>query len=92
MSIRGAARTFGLHRDTVSKMMAYLVPLGYLRKSPPQRPNPSISSGRVIIGVIDRILDDDSRRTREQCHTAKRIFGRVRDACGFDGGYTVVKG
>ena len=30
MSIREAARTFGLHRDTVRKMLAYSVPPGYL--------------------------------------------------------------
>ena len=31
MSIREAARMFGLHRDTVRKMLAYSVPLGYRR-------------------------------------------------------------
>ena len=30
MSLREAARTFGLHRDTVRKMLAYSVPPGYL--------------------------------------------------------------
>ena len=29
MSIREAARVFGLHRDTVRKMLAYSVPPGY---------------------------------------------------------------
>ena len=28
MSVREAARTFGLHRDTVRKMLAYSVPPG----------------------------------------------------------------
>ena len=42
-------------------------------------------------GVIDRILEDDLRRPRKQRHTAKRIFKRVRDEYGFDGGYTTVK-
>ena len=28
MSMREAARVFGLHRDTVRKMLAYLVPKG----------------------------------------------------------------
>ena len=45
MSVREASRVFGLHRDTVRKMLAYSVPLGYRRKSPPRRPNPSTSSG-----------------------------------------------
>ena len=30
-------------------------------------------------------------RPRKQRHTAKRIFERLRDECGFDGGYTIVK-
>ena len=37
MSIREAARTFGLHRDTVRKMLAYSVPPGYRRQTPPLR-------------------------------------------------------
>ena len=28
---------------------------------------------------------------RKQRHTAKRIYERLRDECGFDGGYTIVK-
>ncbi len=39
MSIREAAREFGLHRDTVRKMLAYSVPPGYRRQSAPRRPN-----------------------------------------------------
>ena len=31
------------------------------------------------------------RRPRKQRHTAKRIFERLRDEYGFDGGYTTVK-
>ena len=34
MSIREAARTFGLHRDTVRKMLAYSVPPGFRRQTP----------------------------------------------------------
>ena len=44
-SIRGVSREFGLHRDTVCKMLAYSVPPGYRRQTPPRRPNPSTSSG-----------------------------------------------
>ena len=42
-------------------------------------------------GVIDRILEDDLARPRKQRHTAKRIFERLRDEYGYDGGYTTVK-
>ena len=48
MSIREASRVFGLHRDTVSKMLAYSTPPGYRRQTPPRKPNPSTSSGRVL--------------------------------------------
>ena len=48
MSVREAARTFGLHRDTVRKMLEYSVPPGYRRQVPPRRPNPSTSSGLTL--------------------------------------------
>ena len=86
MSMREAARTFGLHRDTVHKMLAYSVPPGYRRQIPPRRPKLE-----PYTGVIDRVLEDDLRRPRKQRHTAKRIFKRLGDECGFDGGYTTVK-
>ena len=86
MSMREAARTFGLHRDTVRKMLAYSVPPGYRRQTPPRRPKLE-----PYTGVIDRILEDDLRRPRKQRHTAKRIFERLGDEYGFDGGYTTVK-
>ena len=86
MSIREAARTFGLHRDTVRKMLTYSVPPGYRRQTPPRRPQLE-----PYTRVIDRILEDDLARPRKQRHTAKRIFERLRDEYGFDGGYTTVK-
>ena len=38
VSIREAARTFELHRDTVRKMLTYSVPPGYRRETTPRRP------------------------------------------------------
>ena len=61
-------------------------PPGYSRQSPPKKPKLS-----PYTGVIGRILEDDLRRPRRQRHTAKRIFERLRDEYGFDGGYTTVK-
>ena len=84
--MREAARTFGLHRDTVRKMLAHSVPPGYRRQIPPRRPKLE-----PFTGVIDRILEDDLRRPKKQRHTAKRIFERLGDEYGFDGGYTTVK-
>ena len=45
----------------------------------------------LFTGIIDRILEDDQRVPRKQRHTVKRIFERLRDEYGFDGGYTIVK-
>ena len=86
MSVREASRVFGLHRDTVRKMLAYSAPPGYRRKGPPHRPK--LES---FTGVIDRILEEDLRVPKKQRHTAKRIFERLRDEYGFDGQYTIVK-
>ena len=86
MSIREASRVFGLHRDTVRKMLVFSVPPGYLRQSPPKRPKLE-----PFTGVIDRILGDDLGRPRKQRHTAKRIFERLREEYRFDGQYTIVK-
>ena len=86
MSIREASRVFGLHRDTVRKMLVFSVPPGYLRQSPPKRPKLE-----PFTAVIDRILEDDLGRPRKQRHTAKRIFERLREEYRFDGQYTIVK-
>ena len=86
MSIREVSRVFGLHRDTVRKILAYSAPPGYRRQTPPRRPKLE-----PFTGVIDQILTDDLRRPRKQRHTAQRIFQRLRDEHGFGGQYTIVK-
>jgi|TARA_B100001971_G_C18248068_1_gene575890 transposase len=86
MSVREAARVFGLHRDTVRKMLVFSLPPGYRRSAPAARPKLD-----PYIGVIDQILEDDRARPRKQRHTAKRILERLRDEQAFTGGYTIVK-
>ena len=86
MSVREASRVFGLHRDTVRKMLAYSAPPGYRRQDPPRRPRLE-----PFTGVIDAILEADRQVPRKQRHTAKRIFERLRDEHGFDGQYTILK-
>ena len=85
-SIREAARVFGLHRDTVRKMLAYSVPPGYRRENPPRR-----RKLESFTGIIDRILEDDLGMPKKQRHTAQRIFERLKDEYGFPGQYTIVK-
>ena len=84
MSIREASRVFGLHRDTVRKILAYSVPPGYRRQTPPRRPKLE-----PFTGVIDRILESDLSVPRKQRHPAKRIFQRLRDEYGFGGQYNM---
>jgi transposase len=86
MSIREAAREFGLSRKTIRKMMLYSLPPGYERKQPVKRPKLG-----PWLGVIDQILVNDQSQPRKQRHTAKRIFDRLKAEHGFGGGYTVVK-
>ena len=85
MSVREASRVFGLHRDTVRKMLAYSVPPGYRRQDPPHRPKLE-----PFTGVIDTILEAETG-SRKQRHTAKRIFERLRDEHGFTDQRTIVK-
>ena len=86
LSLREAARRFGIHRNTVRKMLAFAVPPGYRRRGPPARPRLG-----AFTAIIDRILDDDRSAPAKQRHTAKRIHERLRAEHGFAGGYTIVK-
>ena len=77
MSVREASRVFGLHRDTVRRMLANAKPQGYTRKSPPRKPKIE-----PFTGVIDAILESDRRVSQEaaphrQAHL-RAAQGRVR--------------
>jgi len=86
MSVRQAAREFGLSRKTVRKMLMFSAPPGYQRKEPAARPKLG-----PWLGVIDQILENDQSQAKKQRHTARRIFDRLREEYAFTGGYTIVK-
>jgi len=86
ISQREAARRFGIDRGTVSKMVAHSVPSGYRRRVAPHRPKLD-----AHIGFIDQILHDDIGAPKKQRHTIQRIYDRLREERGFDGGYTTVR-
>ena len=86
LSQREAARRYGVHRNTVSKMLAFSIPPGYRRKDKPV----SRKLG-AHIGWIDRVLEVDRSVHKKQQHTAHRIFERLRDEEGYTGGYTLVR-
>ena len=86
ISVRAAADRFGINARTVSKMLKFSVPPGYVRTKPPFRPKLD-----EFTGVIDAILAADKDRPKKQRHTSKRIFERLRDEHGFTGKITIVK-
>jgi transposase len=86
MSIRQAAREFGLSRKTIRKMLQFSLPPGYERKKPVVRPKLG-----PWLGIIDQILVDDQSQPKKQRHTAKRIYERLKGEHGYGGGYTIVK-
>jgi transposase len=86
MSERGAARHFGISRESVKKMLSFSAPPGYRRSAPVRRPKLD-----GFTEIIDQWLRDDLGQRAKQRHTAKRVFERLRDEHGFTGGYTIVK-
>ena len=86
MSIREAARVFGVHRGSVRKMLRFSIPPGYRRVQ--ERSRPKLGP---YVGVVERILQEDQERPSKQRHTAKRIYERLKAEHGFTGGYTIVK-
>ena len=86
MSERGAARHFGISRESVKKMLSFSAPPGYRRTASIKRPKLDGFSA-----IIDQWLREDLGRLKKQRHTAKRVFERLRGEHGFSGGYTIVK-
>jgi transposase len=85
-SKRSVCRQFGVHWDTLNKILEYSEPPGY-RLSKPR-------SKRKIgpyLEIIDQILQQDKKVHRKQRHTKHRIFKRLRDEYGYTGGCTAVK-
>ena len=87
LSIREISKKTGHHRDTISKYvnMEKTEPPVYKRTQP--REHPVLGS---FIPIIDEILQTDQTRHRKQRHTGQRVFERLRDEYGFNGGYTTV--
>jgi transposase len=85
MSKRAACQHFGIHWQTLEKILTHSEPPGYrLTKARPSKLEP-------YLPTIEEILKSDRQVHRKQRHTSKRIFERLRDEYGFDGGETIVK-
>ena len=85
-SKRSIIREYGLGWSTLDKVLANSEPPGYRQVA--DRPKPKL--GRFL-GVIDEILEADRTAPRKQRHSARRIFERLRDEHGYDGGITQVR-
>ena len=77
---------FGIHWDTLTKMLEHAEPPGY-RQRPP-RDKPKIGP---FLGIIDEILRQDQKVHCKQRNTKKRIFQRLKKEYNYPGGYTAVK-
>lgn len=85
LSKRAACREYGIHWRTLTKMLQHPEPPGYrLQQKRPSKLDP-------YLPVIHEILLSDRKVHRKQRHTSKRIFERLRDEHGYDGGWTLVK-
>jgi hypothetical protein len=67
-------------------MLAFSVPPGYRRATPPPRPKLG-----AFTATTDQTLAANHVAPPKQRHTAKRIFERLRAEHGYAGGYTTVK-
>ena len=86
ISKRAACREYGIHWDTLRKILGHVEPPGYRQKK--SRNKPKIAP---FLPSIHAILEADRKAPRKGRHTARRIFERLRAEHGYDGGYTIVK-
>lgn len=85
ISKREACRRFGLHWDTLQRILQHGHPPGYQRVAKVDRP--------VIGPWLDRLaelLAEAKSQPRKQRYTVKRMWQLLREE-GFAGGYTTVK-
>ena len=85
LSKRAACAEYGIHWDTLTKILTHSEPPGYrLTKSRPSKLEP-------FLPVIHEILESDRAVHRKQRHTGQRIFDRLCAEHRYTGGVTIVK-
>jgi transposase len=84
-SKRSVCLEFGIGWGTLQKILTHATPPGYQRSSAKRKPKIG-----AFLGVIEEILEADKTAPIKQRHTAKRIFERLRDEHGYEGGITQV--
>src|ERR1700730_4063120 len=75
LSRREAAKRFGVHRNTITKMLQFSV-------TPSDRRRERRTSKKLgpFMAWIDKVLEDDQSVHKKQRHTAQRIFERPAPA------------
>lgn len=86
LSKRAAMNRYGLGWQTLKKILVHDEPPGYRLSQPRKKRKLG-----PFLPIIERILEEDRQAPKKQRHTAHRIFERLRDEHGYDGGETVVK-
>lgn len=85
VSKRAACRKFGIHWDTLKRILGHASPPGYQRKQAAQK--------AVItpwLGRLGELVEANHDLPRKQRYTAKRMW-QILHGEGFTGGYTTVK-
>jgi transposase len=85
LSKRQARKEYGLHWDTLQKILQHEEPPGYRKKQPREKPVLG-----PFVALIHEILEADKQAPKKQRHTAKRILERLREK-GYRGSRTVVQ-
>jgi len=86
LSKRSACREYQLSWHTLAKMLAHAEPPGYRQRVPRRK-----VKLQPFLTIIHEILEADRQAPPKQRHTATRIFQRLRQEHGYDGGYTSVR-
>jgi len=85
-SIRELSKQLKISRQTVRKMLKDGEIPKYNRKKP--KPSPVMDPYR---GVTENILEMDKNAPPKQRHTSARIYERLHDEYGFNGGESTVR-
>ncbi len=85
ISKRQACREYGIHWQTLAKILRQTEPAPFRVRQPRRRPKLD-----PFLPIIHHILEADRSAPKKQRHTAERIYQRLRDEHGYTGGRTIV--
>jgi len=85
-SIRKISRQLQISRQAIRKMLEDAGKPKYQIKK--DRPSPVMDQ---YLGILKQWIQDDEKAPRKQRHTAARMYERLRDEYGFNGGCSTVR-